>query len=148
MSKEKLNPHRNKYCLLLVGFLIFSGCASETKKDEILGIQRNRIVKLERDLSRKNKIINELKAERWVKKPVKVSEATAFKPLREKIKIKDWVGALRVSSTLKQKHPNSLTLARYRYSIFKKMGLMNQANQELDWLKKLKAQASRKSIKK
>ncbi len=137
MMKKKINYNRIKYCLLVSVLFIVSGCASQDKQDKIMKVQKRRIVSLERELDQKQKLISELKASRWAKEPVKKSTKLALRPMIAEIKNKNWVKALKISSELKKSYPNNLTLARYRYSIFKKMGLDKHAKQEKIRYKKL-----------
>lgn len=86
-----------------------------------------------------------MKADRWANKPVKIDEGLALRPLKKQIKKKQWVEALKTSRHLKRKYPNSVKLAFYRYSIFKKMGLKKQAMTELKTAKSLREKNRRKS---
>lgn len=140
MMKKKLKLIGIKHCLLLSTLIIFAGCStSPEKQDQIMSVQKRRIANLEKALDQKQKVITELKANRWANKPVKKSLKLALRPMIKQIKLKNWVKALKMSSDLKEKYPNSLILTKYRYSIFKKMGLDNQALQEKQRFDKLQA---------
>ena len=145
MTKKKSLSTVNKYCLWFLCLFIVSGCATESKRDQIVGIQKVRIKKLEKQLKQQNKIIAQLKAKKWIKAPVKKSASRALKPLKTLINNNQWVAALKLSSTLKQQYPRSRKLARYRVKIFKKMGLEKQAMDELKSLKKMKARTKKRS---
>ncbi len=131
------------YCLFLSSLFIVSGCATSGKQKRILNVQQRRIQSLEKELVRKQRVISKLKANRWAKKPVKKSIKLAIRPLVKAVKKKDWVRALKLSSKLKEEYPRNKLLARYRYSIFKKMGLEKQAIAERNRYKKLQAVAPR-----
>lgn len=147
MIKKKYIHNLNKHCLSILTLFIVSGCALPTKKDQVIGIQKVRIQKLEQQLENKNKVIAELKVQKWVKKPVKVDEALALKPLQRKIQKKQWIKALRLSSALKKQYPHSIELKKYRVMIFKKMGLNKQASREMSSLRRAMIQQKRSNKK-
>ncbi len=133
------------YCLWILGLFIVSGCASQTKKQNLLGIQKIRIQKLEQQLAKKNEVIAKMKVRKWVSEPPPIPETEALKPLKQKIAKKQWVSALRLSTQLKQSYPQSRTLIKYRVAIFKKMGLKKQAIQEInDFKRELAKKKSKK----
>ena len=104
-----------------------------------MSLQKQRIVHLEHELKKKDQLIDKMKAHKWAKAKVKVPESLALKPLKKKIAQKKWIQALKLSGRLKKRFPRSYKLARYRYLIFKKMGLTKQALNELGTMKKLQA---------
>lgn len=144
MSEKKYKFNLNKYCLLIVSLIIFSGCASQTKREKILSIQKIRIKKLEKQLAIKQKTINHLKTQKWVSQPTPKPVSLALSPLKNHIKNKRWVAALRLSNKLKGEYPSSIRLTKLRVAIFKKMGLKKQAMEEMIFLQKLKAKSLRK----
>jgi hypothetical protein len=144
MTKKKYNSIQNKYCLSLLSLIIFIGCSTSKKEDEIARLQRVRIQKLERRVARQDKIITDLKQSRWIKKPADFSEGQALLPLKKLMTEKRWVEALKKSSELKRRYPNSRLLSRYRVTIFKKMGLKKQAHKEAQSI----ARKQVKSVKK
>lgn len=148
MNKKKYITQLNKCCQLIVGLLIFSGCSTVDKKDEIVDLQRRRIHKLENALEQKSQLIQDMKVKKWVNLPVKAPEKIAFKPMMSQIKAKDYVGALKTSSQLKKKYPESSRLMKIRVKLFRIMGLKKQANSEINSFRKFRAQMNRKSIKK
>lgn len=135
--KKIFNRKINKYCLALSLVFIFSGCSSPSKKNQLLSLQQRRIKKLEHQLKKKDRQIQKLKTSRWVNKPIRKDETLAFKPLRQLIRQKNWPRALQVSSELKKQYSSSAQLRIYRYQIFSKMGLLEQANQEKRMARKL-----------
>lgn len=139
MTEKKYKHITNKYCLWFLCLFIVSGCTTTTKRNQIVGIQKVRIKKLEQRIKKQDKLIAKLKAQKWAKKPVKKSSALALKPLKAHIKNKQWVAALKLSGELKKQYPRSLKLAKYRVAIFRQMGLEKQAIKEINEIKKLRA---------
>ncbi len=144
MIKKKYKLNINKYCLWIIGLIIFTGCASQTKREDLIGIQKIRIRKLEQQLAKKNEALAKIKMKKWVSGAPQPPESVAFKALRQQIKKKQWVAALKLSAALKKKYPQSVQLSRYRIGIFRKMGLKKQAIEELNYLKKQVAKKKRK----
>lgn len=137
MKKTFFKITVNKYCLPLMLLLIFSGCSSSEKKNELLSLQKRRIQKLETQLEKKEQVIQKLKTDRWLNKPIHKHEKLALLPLNKLIKDKRWAQALRLSSELKKSYPNSVKLRVQRYKIFSKLGLKKQALNERRAAKKL-----------
>lgn len=123
---------------------IVIGCSTQNKREQLLSIQQQRILKLEQALLQKEKVINKMKVSRWVGQPVRVSEAVAFTKLNRLIENKKWVQALKESARLKKRYPKSIRLSGHRLKIFRAMGLSKQARKEGFMLKKLRAQNLRK----
>lgn len=113
-------------------FLIFivSGCATESKKSQLLSLQQKRIQNLEKQLELDKKLIGKMKREQWVNRPIVKDESLALRPLKLLIKKNKWGEALHLSSQLKDQYPKSVRLRIYRHNIFKKMGLTQQAENE------------------
>ena len=141
MMKKKYKKILNKCCFWIIPLIIVSGCSGKTKRDQLLKLQRVRIQKLERHLQAKENLIENLKAQRWVRSPVQKPVALELKALKGLIRKKDWVGALKLSGKLKKDYPRSIPLAKYRASIFKKMGLRKQARAEIRRAKRWRAQS-------
>ena len=95
-------------------------------------------------LAAKNKIIENNKIKKWGSSPTMIPERVALMPLREEIKKRQWVKALKLSSSLKKKYPRSIQLSKYRVAIFKKMGLRKQAISEMNDYKKIVSYRKRK----
>lgn len=139
MLEKKSNSKINKYCLWFVALFIVSGCSTQSKREKLISIQKIRINKLEQQLARKNQELEKIKVNKWVSEPAPVPEAKALGELKQKIKNKQWVAALKQSGDLKKTYPDSVKLAKYRILIFKKMGLKKQAIEEYNLIKKMRA---------
>lgn len=122
--------------------LIFAGCANFDKQGDLVKIQKQRINKLERQLSYKQKQVDRLKLRRWMNKPVSAQSGKQFVRLKKLVKAKKWVMALKESNRLKRMYPKSVKVAMYRAQIFKKMGLRKQAESERRSAKDLRARNS------
>ena len=127
------------YCLWFAALFIVSGCSTQSKRENIIGIQKIRIQKLEKQLARKNNVISKFKVQKWTRQAPSVPESKALKVLKNKMKNKQWVSALKLSGKLKEFYPKSITLAKYRMLIFKKMGLKKQAFKEYKFIKARRA---------
>ena len=137
MNEKKYYSYKNKYCLWILCLFIVSGCANKTKQSRVIGIQKIRIKRLEQQLAAKNKIIEDIKTDKLIRTPPPVPLSKALLPLKKKMRKKQWVSALKLSSELKKQYPTSLRLAKYRIAIFKKMGLEKQASSEVHSIKKI-----------
>ena len=127
MTKEKIFPNCFIVCLTLITLITIAGCSTDSNKNKIISIQKSRIQKLENQLQRKNEVIGQLKANKWVNKTVKKDESVFLAPLNTMIKKGQWIKALKESSRLKKLYPFSAQLRMMRVKIFNKMGLKQQA---------------------
>ncbi len=132
-----------KYCLLMGLFLILSGCSLQSKKNHLISIQKRRIKSLEHQLQKKSMEVDQLKVKHLIKESYLESEKKELASLKELIKKKNWIPALRKSQHLKKKYPNSTRLHYYRYKILKRIGLKQQALKEKRRMKDLRAKNSK-----
>ena len=146
MDIKKIIHTLNKYCALALTVTILSGCSTPEKKQQLLSLQKRRILKLEKQVTKQTKYIDKLKAQKWTNKPVRVGEKLALRRLKKIMRQKKWVKALKLSSRIKKRYPKSRTLAKYRYVIFSKMGLTKQADSENRRFRKLQANRDRERI--
>ena len=135
------------YCILCLSLTIISGCSVKAKNEKIIGLQKNRILKLEKQLHLKNQVIQNLKADGWVNKKVEVNQSLALSKIKRLARKGQFALALKESSRLKKAHPTSLELISLRVKIFNRMGLTEQAKREFGTLKKLQSQRMRKVMK-
>lgn|GEM_PF-2899299 len=120
-----------------------AGCANSQHKKEIIEIQKNRIEKLEKYARKQKRTIEKLKAKAWSKPPVEDSSAGQSQ-LEKLIRQKKWVSALKKSSELRERYPNSEKVLETRIFILRKMGLNKEANvEQKNLLSKIKRTGSR-----
>ena len=148
MTKKKILSPLNRYCLSFGLIIIVSGCATSDRSSKVIAIQKSRIQKLEQQLERKNLQIQKLKVGSWIKKPIRPNEDLAFINLHKMIVQKKWIAALKESGRLKSQFPESVKLSSYRYRIFNKMGLKEQAASERDIMKGLISKRRQQGLKK
>ena len=145
MDIKKIKTFVNRYCLPFCFIFIVSGCATNDKSSQIMSLQKQRIVRLEQQVKKQNKVISKLKAKKWVKASKKKKDSNSLKILQQYVNQKKWIKALQLSGSIKKKHPTSITLAKLRYKIFQNMGLNKQAKNEMKHLKKLTARKKRQN---
>ncbi len=141
MKKKKINPPSFRTCLTLFTVIIVSGCASSDKKTKLVDIQRSRIEILQKELVKKEQLINELKAKDWIMRPVLADERIALKKLSYLVHEKKWAQALKESSRLKKDYSQSVALRTFRFKIFKNLGLASKAMQERAAIQNIMAQS-------
>ena len=140
-----MRKNQNKYCLFIGLFLIFTGCSLQSKKNQLISIQKRRIKSLEAQLQKKSLEVDELKSNRLIRESHWENKKKELVSLKKLIKKKDWIPALKKSQVLKKKYPQSVKLRYYRYKILKRIGLKEQALKEKKVIKNLRAQRTKKS---
>ena len=138
-SKNKLI----KYCFLFFSICIVSGCASKDKQSKLIAVQKRRIHVLENRLQKTEKRLDRFKSKQWLKTSAH-DKKRSLRQIKSLISQRKWIPALKKSSQLKKKYPKSITLRRYRFQIFKGMGLKKQALKEKGIYDRLRAQKSSK----